>query len=163
MTQKVLTDAGYQFATTPSWLYDLAMLRVILTFLTLVTAAEPANAAGSWKERDYQRVLCAGMSLEVRLGDYGRADCISATHAIEVEWADKFKEGVGQALTYSSATRLVPGLILVCRGDDASCLAASLTSQDTFSAFGIEATVWECGAESRTLSDCVERHIGARP
>jgi hypothetical protein len=131
--------------------------------LILVGAATTARAGSGLKEPDYQRALCAGMRLEVRLGEYGRADCVSDTHAIEVEWADKFKEGVGQALIYSTATQLLLGLILVCRRDEASCFHASLTAQETFSTFGIEATVWECGSGSRLLSDCVERHLTPNP
>ncbi|MBK8086383.1 MAG: hypothetical protein IPK28_22600, partial [Devosia sp.] len=44
-----------------------------------------------------RNLLCAGFEMEVRLERQGRADCVSSTHAIEVEWADKWKEGVGQA------------------------------------------------------------------
>lgn len=137
------------------------MRRLDLALLALLATAVPAPSA-EWKERDYQRVLCEGMRLEVSLADAGRADCVSETHAIEVEWADKFKEGVGQALTYGQKTALIPGLILICRRDEASCLANSLVSQETFSAYGIEATVWECGADSRKLSDCAAREIAAR-
>lgn len=103
------------------------------------------------------------MQMEVRVGNFGRVDCISETHAIEVEWADKFKEGVGQALTYSTSTSLIPGLMLICRRDEASCLNHSLAAQETFSAFGIEATVWECSEDSTSLANCVERHIAPDP
>lgn len=99
--------------------------------------------------------------MEVSLSGQSRADCVNDTHAIEVEWADKFKEGVGQALTYAYESTLIPGLILVCRRSEPSCLGASLTSQETFTAFGIRATVWECGREVRSLGDCLAREICA--
>lgn len=126
-----------------------------------MAAMTSSSAAVEWHEADYRDALCAGMRMEVVLSKQSRADCVSDTHAIEVEWADNFKEGVGQALTYAYESRLIPGLILVCRRDEASCLAASLTSQETFSAFGIEATVWECGAEARALSDCLRRDLAS--
>ena len=134
---------------------------VLATTFTVSLFVAPALSADAWHEADYRDALCAGMKMEVRLSPQSRADCVSDTHAIEVEWADKFKEGVGQALVYSTQSTLVPGLILVCRRDEASCLAASLTSQETFGAFGIRATVWECGADARSLSDCIPREICA--
>lgn len=126
--------------------------------ITQALAVDTSN----WRESDYQLALCDGMRTEVRLGNYGRVDCVSETHVIEVEWADKFKEGVGQALTYSTSTALIPGLILVCRRTESSCLGHSLAAQETFSAFGIEATVWECAQTSTALAECVERHLPAK-
>ena len=135
--------------------------------IALATATSAGVAAREahtdWREAEFRDALCAGMRMEVVLKDFGRADCVSDTYAIEVEWADKFREGVGQALTYATATTLIPGLILICRRSESSCLSASLTAQETFSAFGIEAVVWECGLDSSALSDCLERHIGPQP
>ena len=140
----------------------LASLRRLAGTLAVSLAfSASAIAQDHWREADYRDALCAGMRMEARLSPQSRADCVSKTHAIEVEWADKFKEGVGQALTYAFESELIPGLVLVCRRDEAGCLAASLTSQETFGAFGIRATVWECGAEARALADCVTREICA--
>ena len=133
---------------------------ITLLFLTLAQQA----VAAQWKEADYRNALCAGMEMEIRLADgRGRADCESDTHIIEVEYADKFKEGVGQALVYATVSEKIPGLILVCRKSESLCLTHSLAAQETFSAFGIEATVWECGADARALRDCTERTIEAHP
>lgn len=130
--------------------------------IALSIPASLASGDETWGEADFRDALCVGMRTEVRLADYGRADCISRTHAIEVEWADKFKEGVGQSLTYSTTTALVPGLILICRRLEDSCLRNSLAAQETFAAFGIEATVWECGLDARILSDCLRRDTDPR-
>ncbi len=97
------------------------------------------------------------MTREVALGDMGRADCVSATHAIEVEWDDKWHEGVGQALAYATASGLEPGLVLLCRHKERLCLKHSLAAQEVFSAQGVTATVWECGLDSETLDDCLMR------
>lgn len=134
------------------------------SFLIAALLAGPALAdTEGWRESDYRDALCAGMQTEISLSRFGRADCMSDTHVIEVEWADKFKEGVGQALTYSTTLPQIPGLILICRRSEALCLNHSLSAQETFSAFGIEATIWECGLDSVQLSDCLERHIAAAP
>jgi hypothetical protein len=57
------------------------------------------------------------MDPEVRIGLQRRADCISDTHAIEVDWHDKWKDAIGQSLAYSAETGLRAGIILVCRSD----------------------------------------------
>ena len=111
--------------------------------LATLALTASVSAEERWLEANYRDALCAGMRMEVTLSRQSRADCVSDTHAIEVEWADKFKEGVGQALTYAYESTLIPGVILICRRSEASCHAASLTVQETFSAFGIRATVWE--------------------
>lgn len=51
--------------------------------------------------------------------DRSRVDLLTATHAIEVEWAYKWKEAVGQSLYYSILYDKKPGIILLRkRGDD---------------------------------------------
>jgi hypothetical protein len=143
--------------------YICPMIKLTQTALlvALISAPALANDTTGWREADYRDALCAGMDTEVHLGSYGRADCVSETHAIEVEWADKFKEGVGQALTYSQRTTLVAGLILVCRRSESSCLNHSLAAQEVLSAYGAEAMIWECGLSDVSLSTCVERHLPA--
>ena len=53
-------------------------------------------AAGIVSSRTGRNPLCAGFEMEVRLERQGRADCVSSSLAVEVEWTDKWKEGVGQ-------------------------------------------------------------------
>ena len=58
------------------------------------------------------------MEIEVRAGAQMRADCISDTHAIEIDFAQKWKQGIGQALAYGVATGLRSGLVLICELND---------------------------------------------
>ena len=102
--------------------------------------------------------------MELHLPDGGgRADCSDGTHIIEVEWADKFKEGVGQALTYSVKSDLIPGLILICRRSASSCLQHALIAEEALAAYGAEAMIWRCETEARSLSDCLEMRLPGRP
>ena len=48
-----------------------------------------------------QARYCAGMDIEITLPDDTRADCISNTHAIEVEFTEYWYQALGQALHYS--------------------------------------------------------------
>ena len=132
---------------------------VFAAFLFASALCSTCFATDDLNEAAYRNLLCAGWRMEVKLERQGRADCVSGTHAIEVEWADKWKEGVGQALTYAAETDLIPGIILICRRSEKHCLASSLYVQETFSAYGIEATVWECAVGDRKLSDCLEKWV----
>jgi hypothetical protein len=50
---------------------------------------------------------------EVVLKDKTRADIITATHAIEVDFAEKWAESIGQALHYEEMTGKKAGVLLV--------------------------------------------------
>ena len=56
--------------------------------------------------------------VEVVLWDNTRVDLVNETYAIEVDWAAKYAQGIGQALYYSLVTNLKPGLILLVRDKD---------------------------------------------
>ena len=51
------------------------------------------------------------------MGDGTRCDIVTKTHAIEVEWAHKWAEGIGQALWYSFQTNKKAGIVLILRND----------------------------------------------
>lgn len=53
--------------------------------------------------------------VEVTLATGTRVDLINDTYAIEVDWADKWAEGCGQALYYSICTGRKPGLLLLLK------------------------------------------------
>lgn len=45
--------------------------------------------------------------------DFGRADVLTETYAVEVDFFFKWKEGLGQALHYGSVTGLIPVVALI--------------------------------------------------
>ncbi|QXD24577.1 hypothetical protein F7C95_01340 [Opitutia bacterium ISCC 51] len=54
------------------------------------------------------------------LEDRTRCDIVTATHAIEVDFADKWAEAIGQSLNYAMQTGKKAGIVLVLkdRGDE---------------------------------------------
>ena len=54
------------------------------------------------------------------LQDKSRVDCLTETHAFEVDWADGMKvyEAIGQSLYYASQTDKKPGILLLIRKDN---------------------------------------------
>lgn len=81
------------------------MRYALIALILMVTTAQ----AGKLKERDYQARFCAGMKLEVPTKSGSRADCVSDTHAIEVDWPKKWAEAIGQSLHYASELNLKAG------------------------------------------------------
>ncbi len=77
----------------------------------------PAVAYGErlHPEKAYQQAWCDrndGVT-EVVLSGGSRVDCLTETHAVEVEFANKWQEAVGQALYYAKKTGREPGIIII--------------------------------------------------
>lgn len=135
------------------WRRPLLILAAAAT-LVVPTAAQEL-------ERDRQAQLCAGLVQNRHLPSGTEVDCISDTHAIEVDFTSKWAEAIGQALQYASALERLPGIILVCRaGDDPSlCLKHRLLIEETVSYWRIGMTLWLCGADDVRLDQCARDDI----
>ena len=74
-------------------------------FLTVMFFIIP-SATLALPEKYYQNEWCAANNghAEVVLPDGARVDCLTATHAVEFDWAKKWAEGVGQARHYAAVT-----------------------------------------------------------
>ncbi len=96
-------------------------IAILIAFILLAVAVNIARAARLHHEAEYVTTWCEPQKgiEEFRLidpysGDFmGRVDCLTATHAVEFDFADKWAEGVGQALFYSSRTGKRAGLALI--------------------------------------------------
>jgi len=82
--------------------------------LTLLLLFVSALAYADKSERDYQDEWCQGEK-EYVLSDRTRVDCLTDTHAIEIEFANKWKEAIGQSLHYSLMTGKKAGIVLILR------------------------------------------------
>ena len=106
------------------------------------------------------RIRCgaAGWQMEVRMPNGTKADCVSETHAIEIEFGHKWAEAIGQSLNYAAETGKQPGIILICkRGTERGCLKWSLILEQTIAAWKLPITVWLCGADARRLDNCTQK------
>lgn len=84
------------------------MIRILLILMFCTTAF-----AGEREE--VQRLAHKyNAQVEVRLWDRTRVDMINDKYAIEVDWAHKWAEGIGQSLYYAEVTGKKPALILLC-------------------------------------------------
>jgi len=79
----------------------------MLLFLLLLGEVEVVNEIHDLWLPDY--------SVEVRLWDKSRCDLLG-NYAIEVDWAHKWAEAVGQSRLYGRITGRPPGIILLVEG-----------------------------------------------
>lgn len=75
----------------------------------------PAYAKHFHPERYYQQQWCdsQGGKMEYVLPDLRRVDCLTKTHAVEVDFAAKAAEAIGQSLMYAHETGKQPGILLI--------------------------------------------------
>jgi len=79
-----------------------------------------ASVHAKMKEKDYQALMCPdGFGvMEYKLIDNRRVDCLTSTHAIEVDFAYKWFEAVGQSLHYAKMTGKRAGVYLIMIKDN---------------------------------------------
>lgn len=83
--------------------------------LLLVLAPLSAIAGHLHPEAYYQAQWCGDHdgTLEVIVESGARCDCLTATHAVEFDFANKWAEAIGQALHYSAQTGRRAGIVLI--------------------------------------------------
>jgi len=74
-----------------------------------------AHAKIKYHERYYQTELCNTLKgrMEVTLKDRTRVDCLSDKYAIEVDFAKKWAQSIGQSLYYAKMTGKKPAVGLI--------------------------------------------------
>lgn len=81
---------------------------------SLMLWAIPAYAKHIHPEKEYQAAWCTknGGILEYQVTG-GRVDCLLPDYAVEVDFASKIYQGIGQAMYYSAETGRLPGVLLI--------------------------------------------------
>jgi len=87
----------------------MSILKYILLLITLLEAKH------LHKESYYQNIFCAkvGGVTEYVLPDKTRVDCLTDEYAIEVDFASKWAESIGQSLYYAKMTNRKPAVYLI--------------------------------------------------
>lgn len=90
-------------------------MKYLLIILLIFIQSIPVYAKHIYKEIVYQSKWCranGGIS-EYTLDDRTRIDCLTKTHAIEFDFANKWAESIGQSLYYGLKTEKQPGVVLI--------------------------------------------------
>lgn len=83
---------------------------IIFCLSAAITQAKHLNP-----EKYYQNKWCTSQkgTQEIILKDLTRVDCITSTHAIEFDFANKWAEAIGQSLHYAEMTNKQAGIVLI--------------------------------------------------
>ena len=118
------------------------------TLLLALTLAASLGAARLNPEAHYQDIAAKKYSgqTEVVLPDGTRCDIVTETHAIEVDFADKWAEAIGQSLNYSFQLNKKAGILLILEKPDDerhSILVQSITKRFKLTIDVLAIRAWE--------------------
>jgi hypothetical protein len=88
-----------------------------LSIILIIVILSGLLFAGKRTEKDYQKEFAKQVKgkMEVKTSDNTRCDVVTDTHAIEMDWADKWYQGVGQSLYYALMLKKKPGVVLIVK------------------------------------------------
>ena len=92
------------------------MIQLLFVFLTIImTLGCSHTTVKKYNEAYYQTKLCNKLhgQMEYILKDRTRVDCLTEEYAIEVDFAKKWAESIGQALFYADMTNRKPAISLI--------------------------------------------------
>lgn len=93
-------------------MFNINVMRIIICIIYIFGSVSGSDAAHLHPESAYRDAWCMG-DTEVRMPNGNRADCVTTNYAVEVEFAKKYHEGVGQALDYAQQTGKLPAILLI--------------------------------------------------
>lgn len=90
-------------------------MRLMIILLSVLLFNSCASSPKKQYEKHYQTLLCneLGGEMEYVLSDRTRVDCLTDEYAIEVDFAKKWAEGIGQSLYYAHMTGKKPAIGLI--------------------------------------------------
>jgi len=91
-------------------------VKQIIIFISFMFLSSNIFAVRLHYESVYQAYINSVLFLgdvEVTLPDGTRADIVNTTHAVEVDFTDKWAEAVGQSLYYSFRLQKIAGIVLI--------------------------------------------------
>lgn len=102
--------------------YDIHMKKIFLLLL-LSFYAIPVYAKYQYPEKVYQAQWCNAHKgtmeyvIKKQNESVGRIDCLLPNMAVEVDYAKKWHECLGQALEYSARTKRTPACLLIVESE----------------------------------------------
>jgi hypothetical protein len=143
--------------------------------LLAITLLSNTQAAQAFLESDFVQRYCPNMPHEYRMPDNTRTDCISDTHAIEVEKSQYWHQAIGQSLHYALWTRQIAespqafsewsavlskprkaGIVLVCVLPRETCTDHYVRLFRIVEEYKLPITIWDCDLTDMTLATCQE-------
>lgn len=99
------------------------LFALLMIIVGMLFSCEPVFAGRLFLEKEYQKAWCSEShtkkllmefrAIEYVLSDKTRVDCVTDTHAIEFDFANKWAEAIGQALFYGAMTHKRAGIVII--------------------------------------------------
>ena len=107
---------------------------IFIYILITLMIASCSSRSIKYNERYYQSKLCKTLNgkMEYVLKDKTRVDCLTNKYAIEVDFAKKWAESVGQSLHYAHMTQKKPAIGLIVSKRDNRFLKRLQVISDKF-------------------------------
>lgn len=88
---------------------------IVVFIFTFFCLLPPVAAKHQFKEREYQAYWCGAHNgiMEYKLKDRTRVDCVTPSLAVEIDFAKKWAECLGQAQFYGQMMKLQPACVLI--------------------------------------------------
>ncbi|EDZ63190.1 hypothetical protein SMGD1_2056 [Sulfurimonas gotlandica GD1] len=95
------------------------MIRLVFILIFPLLFVGCSHPPKKYNERHYQTLLCNELDgeMEYVLKDRTRVDCLTDEYAIEVDFAKKWAEGIGQSLHYAHMTGKKPAVGFIMNDD----------------------------------------------
>ncbi len=98
-----------------------SILNKYIIWIVLIITFFPSDGYGQsdkWLEKDYANYIqhLIGGQREYSV-ESGRVDLLTDEFAYEIEWANKWKESIGQSIWYALQTNKKPAIILLIRSE----------------------------------------------
>jgi hypothetical protein len=90
-------------------------MKTFINIILLFFLCTPSWAGHLHHEAWYQDQWCAEQNgqTEVIVQSGARCDCLTTTHAVEFDFANKWAEAIGQSLHYAAQTGKRAGIVLI--------------------------------------------------
>ena len=91
------------------------MIRLLMIGIFSLLLLSCASCPKKYHEKHYQSLLCSELDgeMEYVLEDKTRIDCLTDKYAIEVDFAKKWAESIGQSLYYANMSGKKPAIGLI--------------------------------------------------
>ena len=102
---------------TASTLLHSQSLHAAIIFIIIFLNTAAVKASTQHPEKWYQIVWCLANKgeMEAKMRDNSRVDCLTNEYAVEVEFASKWPEALGQSLHYALLSKRKPGIALIIK------------------------------------------------
>ncbi len=116
-------------------------IKPLIVWIYFIFIAVSLN--GQHYEADYIELMSKEMGGRTEVSvPSGRVDIVTTAYAIEVEFANKWKEAIGQSLWYGLQTNKEPGIVLIKKTSDQNKYVLQLGSALQYSGLENKVKVW---------------------